>query len=131
MKSTRERLYGEAMRQNRIASLEQALAKRSLAIFHATPKWSDRAAIAAIYKEARRISSETGEPHEVDHYYPIQGVSCCGLHIAANLRIVTKRENRTKRHEMPLDHSPALRAAIAELAPGIDGVRAEMLALSL
>lgn len=130
-KSTQEILQTKIQRQHRIASLEMAVAKRGLAIFYATPKWVDRSAIAAIYKEARRISATTGEPHEVDHYYPIQGVSCCGLHIAANLRIVTKRENRTKRHEMPLDHSPALREAIAELAPGIDGVRAEMVALSL
>lgn len=91
----------------------------------ATPLWRDKGAIAAIYREARRITAETGEMHEVDHFYPIQGVSCCGLHVAENLRIVPISVNRSKRHEMPLDHSPATRAAIAELE-GLDGLRAEM-----
>ena len=61
-----------------------------------TPKWADLAAIEAVYVERARIAAETGIPHEVDHVFPLQGKSVSGLHVAANLRVITQRENRSK-----------------------------------
>jgi len=64
----------------------------------ATPSWADLKAIRAIYLECARISRETGIPHEVDHIVPITSPYVCGLHCEANLRIITKEENRKKKN---------------------------------
>lgn len=45
------------------------------------------------YKEARRLSTETGVPHEVDHITP---VSKGGLHHFQNLQVLTKAANQAK-----------------------------------
>lgn len=49
--------------------------------------------IREIYSECRRISKETGIPHEVDHIVPI---AKGGLHHQDNLQIITQKENRSK-----------------------------------
>ncbi len=74
----------------------------------ASPRWRDRAAIRAIYAEARRLTRETGIQYHVDHYYPLQGDLCCGLHVHQNLRIITAAENCSKHKRHPVDQSPAL-----------------------
>jgi hypothetical protein len=71
-------------------------AKRHAAKLQATPLWSDLNAIKQIYKEADRISKETGIKHEVDHIVPLQSNLVCGLHVPANLQILTKPENISK-----------------------------------
>lgn len=70
-----------------------------------TPKWltqSDVDTMTAIYAEAARLSNG-GLPHEVDHYFPLQGKTVSGLHVPANLRIVTRNQNRTKTNLHPDD----------------------------
>lgn len=62
----------------------------------ATPAWASKKAIRAIYAEAKRLTRETGIPHEVDHIVPIQGSKVCGLHVEHNLQILTKVENVQK-----------------------------------
>ncbi len=74
----------------------------------AKPKWRDTKAIKAIYDEAKRLTKETGIPHHVDHYYPLQGVVCCGLHVHHNLRVIPASQNCSKSNEHPMDSSPAL-----------------------
>lgn len=71
--------------------------KRRTALRIATPSWADLAAIEAFYTEARRLTAVTGVPHEVDHIVPIQGKRVCGLHVEANLQILTKVDN-VKKH---------------------------------
>ncbi len=71
--------------------------KRRAALKIATPSWVDHAAIEAFYVEARRLTAETGILHEVDHIVPIQGKRVCGLHVEANLQILTKIDN-VKKH---------------------------------
>lgn len=68
----------------------------------ATPVWSDRKAIALIYEEARKLSRETGIQHHVDHIYPLRSPLVSGLHVAANLRIITASENCSKGNRMPV-----------------------------
>ena len=54
--------------------------------------------IAAFYIEAARLTQESGIPHEVDHIIPIQHELVCGLHVPANLQVITRFLNRSKRN---------------------------------
>ena len=71
-------------------------AARRAAMLQATPTWADFDEISKVYMECARISKETGVPHHVDHIIPLKGKSVCGLHVAANLRIITAKENLKK-----------------------------------
>lgn len=62
----------------------------------AIPAWFDAEKALKIYEDARRLSEETGIPHEVDHITPIQGEMVSGLHWHGNLQILTRTENRAK-----------------------------------
>lgn len=59
----------------------------------ATAPWADRAAIKAIYARARELTRETGVRHHVDHEIPLCGKLVSGLHVEANLRILTAEQN--------------------------------------
>jgi 5-methylcytosine-specific restriction endonuclease McrA len=58
-----------------------------------TPDDANFDLIKEIYNEARRLSVESGIPHEVDHIIPI---SKGGYHHQDNLQILTAEENRKK-----------------------------------
>jgi hypothetical protein len=75
--------------------------KHIAARLNAMPPWADEKAIKAIYAEAARMTRETGIPHDVDHIYPLQGRTVCGLHVAANLQVITHSENCRKRNSHP------------------------------
>lgn len=62
----------------------------------ATPSWSERTAIRALYDEAKRLTRETGVLHVVDHIVPKISAYVCGLHVLANLRVITAVENTAK-----------------------------------
>jgi hypothetical protein len=83
-------------------------ARRMAAKFRATPAWANFDAIRAIYKEAAWLTELTDTRHEVDHIYPLQGKTVCGLHCEANLQILTKTENIRKSNRVPelRDHGP-------------------------
>jgi hypothetical protein len=74
-------------------------AHRRASVLRATPPWltkSHRRDIAAIYKEAIRLSAETGKQFHVDHIVPLQGKTVCGLHVPWNLRAITAEENQRR-----------------------------------
>ena len=81
----------------------QSVVRRSKRLIQQTPSWADQDAIAAIYQEARRMTRETGIPHEVDHVIPLHGRTISGLHVHYNLRVVTAQVNRCKSNHMPMD----------------------------
>lgn len=65
----------------------------------ATPPWLTSEhinEIRQVYKEARRLSLETGIPHEVDHIVPLAGKIVSGLHVPWNLRAIPKTENNRR-----------------------------------
>lgn len=68
-------------------------AKRRASKVNQTPDDADLKLIQEIYQKCKKISEETGIPHEVDHIIPI---SKGGLHHQDNLQIITAKENRMK-----------------------------------
>lgn len=73
--------------------------KRQAQKIQATPSWltpEHHAEILAIYKEAARLTKETGIPHHVDHIVPLRSKVVCGLHVPWNLQILTATENLRK-----------------------------------
>lgn len=62
----------------------------------ATPLWADMDAMRAIYKEAKRLTRETGELHVVDHIVPKIGKTVCGLHVHWNLQVIHWLPNAQK-----------------------------------
>lgn len=69
---------------------------RQLAKRLRTPPWADLDQISAVYREAARLTQETGVPHEVDHVIPLQGELVSGLHVSSNLQILHRSANRSK-----------------------------------
>lgn len=76
------------------------LMKRSEKLKKATPLWSDTERIKTKIKERIYMSRITGLKYHVDHRIPLQGENVCGLHIAANLRVVLARDNLTKSNKL-------------------------------
>lgn len=58
--------------------------------------WADRIAINNFYKEAKRLTKETGIQFHVDHIIPLNGVLVSGLHVEYNLQIITALDNNKK-----------------------------------
>lgn len=69
----------------------------------ATPPWFDSKEVRAIYREAARLTRETGITHEVDHAIPLQHPLVCGLHWHANLQILTQAQNTAKGNKFTID----------------------------
>lgn len=61
------------------------------------PQDADNEKILWFYKEAERLTEETGIIHHVDHIIPI---SKGGLHHQDNLQVLTKRENLSKGNKL-------------------------------
>lgn len=71
-------------------------ARRRAALIQRTPAWADLPKIAEFYREAVRLTLETGVPHHVDHIIPLQGKNVCGLHVHTNLRVIPAKQNIAK-----------------------------------
>lgn len=68
----------------------------------ATAEWNDKEIMLGFYVEAKRLSDETGIPHEVDHFYPLNGKTVSGLNVHTNLQVLTGVANRRKFNSMPM-----------------------------
>jgi hypothetical protein len=70
--------------------------RRRIQKHNACPEWANEDAIRHFYLTAKQLTAETGIPHDVDHIVPLKHKAVCGLHVPANLQILTARENRRK-----------------------------------
>ncbi len=94
----REALHKLRQRELRWAAAERAalrlsgsealeLLRLNKAIARATPSWANRGVMLSMYKKARKLTVETGFPHEISHIVPILDPFVCGLNCEANLQI--------------------------------------------
>jgi 5-methylcytosine-specific restriction endonuclease McrA len=95
---SKRRLARESNRRNP-ARIKACKIKYENKLSQATPIWLTKehwAVMNAMYKEAKRLSRETGIRHEVDHIHPINGKTLSGLHVPWNLQILTQSANVAK-----------------------------------
>ena len=79
---------------------------RSAEELQATPKWldaDDKELIKWVYETAKERTLQYDIPFEVDHIIPINGKDVCGFHIAENLQVITRSENRSKGYKLKGD----------------------------
>jgi hypothetical protein len=69
----------------------------------ATPFWSDLEQIKGIYEEAAMFDILFRRKHHVDHIVPLKHKLVCGLHVPANLRIITAEENLAKNNKFEIE----------------------------
>jgi hypothetical protein len=67
-----------------------------VARIRATVPWADFKAIRDVYREADRLTVQTGVKHHVDHIIPLTHPRVCGLHVADNLRPIPAGPNMSK-----------------------------------
>ena len=84
----------------KVAENEQ---RRRCAKLQAMPAWADRAEMLSVFRLARMLRNITGAKFHVDHIVPLQHPLVCGLHVPANLRIVTANDNLEKHNKFDPD----------------------------
>jgi hypothetical protein len=62
----------------------------------ATPAWANRAAMLAIFRKARELTTATGVEYHVDHIIPVLSQYVCGLHCEQNMQILQASANISK-----------------------------------
>lgn len=72
---------------------------RHAAKMQRTPSWlskHDKLHIKCLYQVAAMRSRESGQEWHVDHVYPLQGETVCGLHVPSNLQVIPAVDNLKK-----------------------------------
>lgn len=97
--------YGREYRKLFKAETAEKTRRQQAARRRAVPNWFDADKAAAVYAEAMRLRAE-GKDVEVDHIFPISGLTVCGLHWHGNLQIIPSAANRSKGNKVCPDAAP-------------------------
>lgn len=87
--------FAQWRRENRVSRNAEGARWRAVKKL-ATPAWADPDEILEFYREADRLSKETGYEWHVDHIVPLNNPLVQGLHCQANLRVIPGFENCSK-----------------------------------
>ncbi len=71
---------------------------------NATLPYANHFLIAEAYRLAKLREEVTGGRWEVDHIVPLTSPKVCGLHVEWNLRVITRRMNRSKGNKLEMAH---------------------------
>jgi hypothetical protein len=92
-------------RANNVDKKRSYQAFRRAKVKSATPPWltkEHKKQIGLIYKEALRLTQETGILFHVDHIVPLNGRAVSGLHVPWNLQVMKAEDNHRKSNK--IDH---------------------------
>ena len=78
---------------NTVGSIARAIEKKRIPYYITIKDLFD---IDKIYVNAKRVSSKTGIPHDVDHIIPLGCNECYGFHVPKNLQIIPSLDNIRK-----------------------------------
>lgn len=67
------------------------------------------AQVKHIYEQCYHISALFDEKFNVDHFYPLNGKTVCGLHVPWNLRIMRASDNVSKSNSTPTEEYDGFR----------------------
>ena len=73
-------------------------ARRKAMKMNATPAWADLEKIEALYEAARLCTKLTGTQWHVDHIVPLKHPLVQGLHVEANLQVISAFDNLSKKN---------------------------------
>lgn len=88
-------IKNKAWREEHPSTMAAHASRRRASKLKATPPWADPLKIAEIFKQA------CPKKFDVDHIYPLKGITVSGLHVEANLRPLCRRENGSKGNKLP------------------------------
>lgn len=91
----------EAIKESRRKSLQKQLANGTKAAYNNARRAKQNNALSKKYKaEIAEIYKNCPPGHHVDHIYPVNGESSCGLHVPWNLQYLTIEENIAKSNKI-------------------------------
>ena len=90
------RAKGKRYRENYPSQIRMRNISRKHGVKQATPVWANMDAMNKIYIEAGRLQKLDGIERHVDHVVPLKHPLVCGLHVPANLEILSAVENMKK-----------------------------------
>jgi len=96
----RDKLRSKLWRENNKGKVNANLAKRRADKRQATPLWVNLKEVSKFYDNAQQLTEETGVEYQVDHFYPLVSDVVCGLHWEGNLRVITAKENNSKKNKL-------------------------------
>lgn len=86
--------------KRRAATMAENTAYRRALNKNAVPAWAHRDVMLLFYAMANMHNKDEKRSYHVDHIIPLNGDTVCGLHCEDNLRVITRRENLSKRNEL-------------------------------